>query len=584
MSSGDAKEQIKERLSIVDVVSPYVELSPAGKSLKGKSPFTTEKTPSFFVSPDRGMYYCFSTSKGGDIFTFIEEMEGVDFKGALKILAEKAGVELVPEDPRKKSEREQLFAVLEAAAAWFEEQRKGQKVVNEYLEKRGVSEKSMTLWRLGYAPNEWRALREALQLLGFTDEVMKKAGLIKGEAGKEPYDVFRDRVMFPIFDASSRVIAFSGRLLSKDTEAPKYVNSPETELFNKSEALYGYNLAKEGMRKLDFALIVEGQFDVVLSHQAGYKNTVAVSGTALTPYHVALLQRLTQRVVLSLDADKAGIAAVKRAASVMLPRGIDLKVVSLPLGKDPADMVLEDIAGFKRAIAKASHVVPFLLEVVRENTKDERAFKLQAQEEVLPMLPLISNAIDREHFEGVIADVLKTRKEAVHEELVRLKAKERPQTKPQRTAVVAIQSSAAVTHKKTTAKELDLTLRAIFTLLDVAHKEVARSVYKSFGLGEIDRELDATETALLNKYTFQLEPIWNKFPKRQLQEEIVSMLEQVRVAFLKEEMSIAQTSVREAELRGDEVAAQEALSSSAALHKKLLNEVVTTEVFAEQTD
>jgi DNA primase len=584
MSTGDAKEQIKDRLSIVDVVSPYVELSPAGKSLKGKSPFTSEKTPSFFVSPDRGMYYCFSTSKGGDIFTFVQEMEGVDFKGALKILAEKAGVELVPEDPKKKSEREQLYAVLEAATLWFEEQRKTHVGVNDYIGARGVSEKTRDLWRVGYAPQEWRSLRDAMHLQGYTDDVLKKAGLIKGAEGKDPYDVFRDRVMFPIFDASSRVIAFSGRLLSKETDAPKYVNSPETALFNKSEALYGYHLAKEGMRKLDFALIVEGQFDVVLSHQAGYKNTVAVSGTALTPYHVALLQRLTQRVVLSLDADRAGIAAVKRAASVMLPRGIDLKVVSLPVGKDPADMILEDSGGFKRAIAKAVHVVPFLLRVAKEKAKDERAFKLAAQQEVFPLLPLISNAIDREHFEGVIAEELQTRKDAVHEEVMRLQKTDKPSRPTEQNEKETVQRPPAATHKKTTAQELDLTLRAIFTVLDTAHKEVLRGAYQRFGRGDIDRELDVTESALLNKYIFELEPIWNKFPKRQLQEEIVSILEQVRVAFLKEAMTQAKGRVRDAEASGDELAAKKALETSAALHKQLLQETVTLEIFATPTD
>jgi DNA primase len=271
--TGDSVERIKEKLSIVDVISPYVELHKAGKNFKGKSPFTSEKTPSFYVSPDRGMYYCFSSSQGGDIFTFVEKMEGVDFKGALKILAEKAGVELVPEDPKKRDWRGTLYQVLEEATKFFELELGKSKDAQEYLQKRKVNSDTKTNWRIGYAPNDWRQLREYLTQKGFADKALLEAGLVKqAEGGKQPYDVFRDRVMFPIMDPSGRVIGFSGRILSKDSEAPKYVNSPETQLFNKSEALFGYDKAKHGIHKLDFSLIVEGQFDVVLSHQAGYKN------------------------------------------------------------------------------------------------------------------------------------------------------------------------------------------------------------------------------------------------------------------------------------------------------------------------
>ena len=372
--ASDSVERIKERLSIVDVVSSYVELHQAGKNFKGKSPFTNERTPSFYVSPDRGMYYCFSSSQGGDIFTFIQKMEGVDFKEALKILAAKAGVELVAEDPKKKSERDKLYDALEEATRFFEEYRHKSEEVLPYLTDRGVTAETIAKWRIGYAPGPpqygWRELKEHLESKGFTKHELLKAGLIKGaDGGKEPYDLFRDRIMFPICDANGKVVAFSGRILSKDSEAPKYVNSPETELFNKSEILFGYDKAKQGIRHLDFSLVVEGQFDVVLSHQAGYTNTVAVSGTALTPHHVMLLQRLSNRVVLALDADKAGIAAVKRAADIMLPRGIDIKVANMIGGKDPADMVREDVGKLRKIVGGAQSIVEYLLDVLESEKK-----------------------------------------------------------------------------------------------------------------------------------------------------------------------------------------------------------------------
>ena len=315
-------EEIKEKLDILEIVGGYVELHKAGRHYKGRSPFTNEKTPSFFVSPERGMYYCFSSQKGGDMFTFIEEMEGVDFKGALKILADKAGVELVPEDPKKRDARETQYALLEEATRFFFKQREEHADVTTYVKKRGVTGETIHVWRIGYAPDEWRALRKHLLEKKFTDGQMLKAGLIKrADGGKEPYDVFRDRVMFPIADASGRIVAFSGRTLKKDDAVPKYVNSPETDLFQKSEILYGYDKAKQGIRHYDFSLIVEGQFDVVLTHQAGYTNAVAVSGTALTTHHIMLLDRLSHRAVLALDADRAGLSAIRRSSELMLAYG-----------------------------------------------------------------------------------------------------------------------------------------------------------------------------------------------------------------------------------------------------------------------
>lgn len=414
-------ELIKERLSIIDVVGAYVELHKAGRHYKGKSPFTNERTPSFFVSPDRGMYFCFSSQKGGDMFTFIQEMEGVDFKGALKILADKAGVELVPEDPKKRDARETQYALLEEATQYFFRQRDLHPAVNEYIMDRGVTGETTHVWRIGYAPDEWRALKGYLLDKGFTEGQMLAAGLIKKtDPAKESYDVFRDRVMFPIMDPSGRVVAFSGRTLKKDDGIPKYVNSPETELYQKSEILYGYDKAKAGIRHYDFSLIVEGQFDLVLAHQAGYTNTVAVSGTAFTPHHLALLERLSSRIVLALDSDKAGIAAVKRVSGIMLRHGLDVKVARMEGGKDPADIIKANPQDFRRFIGSSVHVVEFLLAVLKEGMRDERTYKLRVREELLPMLAAMPNRIDREHFEHTVAYAIDTTKDAIHYEVERI--------------------------------------------------------------------------------------------------------------------------------------------------------------------
>lgn len=585
MASGDAVEQIKNRLSIIDVISPYVELHKAGKSFKGKSPFTNEKTPSFHVSPERGMYYCFSSSQGGDMFTFIEKMEGVDFKGALKILAEKAGVELVPEDPKKRTERETLHAIAEEACKYFERELTQNDEAEAYLKDRAVKADTIKKWRIGYVPgppqNGWRHTRTHLKGHGFSDEMIEKAGLIKSAGpGKEPYDVFRDRVMFPIMDSSGRTVAFSGRILTKDSDAPKYVNSPEGPLFNKSEILFGYDKAKEGIRKYDFSLIVEGQFDVVMSHQAGYNNAVAVSGTALTQHHVALLQRLSNRIVLALDSDRAGISAVKRAADIMLARGIDLKVAALPEGADPADLIKEGTGGFKKAIGGATHVIEFLLAVIRKEAKDDRSFKLRVRDEVLPYLLKIDSHIDREHFVGVVAEALGTKTDAVSLEVARLAEKEKHRDerevpeKPKENVQTDVPTVSRL-------QNLETFFATVPTLLEDTERVVVESQYKRI-TGESLQDLQARAPAeVTSRLVFELENSFGELTTTMKREELTEKLSQFHELYLKQKIRQVRTRLVSAEERGDEAEAAECLNTLSELQKSLSLATYTPDIFSE---
>ena len=553
--TNDAVEKIKERLSIVDVVAPYVELHKAGKNYKGKSPFTNEKTPSFYVSPDRGMYYCFSSTQGGDIFTFIEKMEGVDFKGALKILAEKAGVELVPEDPKKRSERDQIYAVLEEATRFFMEWLTKNETAASYLKERGMKPSTIGAWRVGYAPGPpdhgWRELRDHLMQKGYSDTMMQKAGLIKqADTGKAPYDVFRDRIMFPISDPSGRIIAYSGRILAKESDAPKYVNSPETELFDKSSALFGYDKAKQGIRQYDFSLIVEGQFDVVLSHQAGYANAVAVSGTALTLNHVALLGRLSNRVVLALDADRAGIAAVKRAADLMLARGMDVKVARLPNGEDPADIIRKDPKQFKDIIGHATHVIEFLLAVVKEEAKDDRTYKLRARDEIVPYLLRIESSIDRDHFTGIVADALGTTKDAITLELARL-ARDKARSTVEEPK----------THDSTSVPEPQLltrqgTLLAYFAAVDELLPERPQTIVRNTFAEIMKRDLKEARkdvpAEVLSPLLFRLEGEIATMQPRHLHQELAGRLTELRELTLKAALREKRTRLDEIKHNNDE--------------------------------
>lgn len=537
MASGDSVQQIKDRLNILDIVGQYVELQRAGKHFKGRCPFHNEKSPSFHVSPDRGTYHCFGCGVGGDIFSFVQAIDGVEFKEALKTLAQKAGVELVPENPERRTERDTLYSILEAATAFYEAELAKNSEALAYLEKRGVSKETIKKWRIGFAPGPpvggWREVKNHLNTIGHPDALIIKAGLAKtADQGKEPFDVFRDRIMFPLRDANGKVVAFSGRILHPDDKAPKYVNSPETELFHKSDLLYGYDFAKHHIRQLPFWLLVEGQFDVVMSHQCGYATAVAVSGTALTVHHVQQLERLSRNVVLGLDTDQAGINAMKKSADIMLRRGLDVKVARFAEGADPADMVQKDLAGFKTAIKDSVHIIEFLLAHLRRDITDERAYKLKVREEVIPFVTLIPNRIDQEHFEGVIAEALGTTKDAIHFEVLRLidtQAKtptasfEKPKTPNMPPAETRDQ------REKTLAY-----LVAALAIVDEHEANVIRRCLRQIHDTQFEDVLSSVDQLLVSKLTFSLEREFDAVAGKVRRDEILHKLNRYRDLVCKE--------------------------------------------------
>lgn len=334
---------IKDKLNILDVVGSYVTLEKAGKTYKGKSPFTNEKTPSFFVSPEKGFFYCFSSQKGGDMFSFIQEVERVDFKEALKILAEKAGVELDEIHLEKNDKKSLWYKILDDAAKWYEVQLRKDTEVVKYLLARGLTKETIVKFRIGYVPDGWHNLYRYLLSKKYSDEDIMECGLITRKNQGNYYDRFRARIMFPIMDGQGRVVGFSGRIFPVDTDikGAKYVNSPEGPLFNKSEILFGYHLAKHEIHTKDECLMVEGQFDVILCQQSGYVNTVALSGTGLSDYQLKMLKRFSDTLILALDSDAAGIKATRKTVLAAYRHGMNVRVVSLPTGMDPADTILK---------------------------------------------------------------------------------------------------------------------------------------------------------------------------------------------------------------------------------------------------
>lgn len=417
-------EQIKARLSTFDVVNTYLKLTRAGSNFKAVCPFHTEKSPSFFVSPARDTWHCFGCGKGGDQFRFVMDMEGLDFREALEVLAQRAGVVLKQEDPTVRSERGRLFSLLEEATKFYEATRTQTEAVNTYLAQRGVLEESIQSFRIGYAPDQWRTLHDTLARKGFTEGDMMKAGVLAENGGKR-YDRFRNRIVFPITDANARVIGFGGRIFPTEKlavttgpDAAKYINTPQTPLYDKSAVLYAFDKAKTAIRKENACILVEGYMDALMAHQAGTAHTVAVSGTALTMPQLTALKRLCDRMYMSFDADEAGESATRRSIDLALEMGFDVKAIEMSGLKDPADLVHEDPAAWHAAVAKADHVVPFFL--ARALTRwdvHEVEGKRQVARAVLPLIARVPQSVERAHWVTRLASRLGVKEEAVWDDL-----------------------------------------------------------------------------------------------------------------------------------------------------------------------
>ncbi len=420
-------EEIKARLDIVDVISSYIKLEKSGVNYRARCPFHEEKTPSFFVSPSRQLWHCFGgCNEGGDIFKFVMKIEGVEFIDALKMLADRAGVQLKQSKEWKKikSERQTLLEINNQASKFYEFQleksKKGQEA-RDYLLKRGLKEETIKKWRLGYAPDSWQSLSDFLIGKGYDREDLLKAGLIvKKEEGKT-FDRFRGRIMFPITGFNSEIIGFTGRIFGRD-EA-KYLNTPATLLYDKSRALYGIDKAKLEIRRKDCCVLVEGNVDCLMSHQAGVENCLAVSGTALTPFHLNIIKRYSNNLVLAFDMDSAGRKATERAIDLAAKAGFGIKVVPQVQDKDPADIILKQgEEEWRQMVEGAKPIAEFFFNLAVEGKNlDLIEDKKKALKEFLPKVKKMENKVEQSFWVEKLASVLKSKEEDIQVELNKLK-------------------------------------------------------------------------------------------------------------------------------------------------------------------
>ncbi len=427
----DNVSKIKDRLDVVDVISGYLKVQKAGMNFKARCPFHNEKTPSFVISPERQVWHCFGCSKGGDIFSFIQDIEGVEFPEALRILATKAGIEIDVSAKGGsasggKDDKARLYEVCETATKFFEKQflsNTGKRAL-EYIQNRGVNDETIKEFRLGFAPNDWNALGTFLKNCGYSDNEIVEAGLaVKRNDASGIYDRFRSRITFPVFDLNGQVVGFTGRIFAESSEAlakeegqAKYINTPQTRIYDKGRILYGLNKAKMDIKQADQCVLVEGNMDALMSYQAGIKNVVATSGTALTPSHLTLLHRYTVNLGFCFDTDKAGAIATRRGIGLALSQNFNIKVVEIndKECKDPADLIKKNAENWSKAVNQAKPVLEFYFNKAKvgfdPNSVDSKKSVISA---MAPFLKRLTSQVEKAHWLTQLAFFLRAKEEAI---------------------------------------------------------------------------------------------------------------------------------------------------------------------------
>jgi len=422
-------DEVKQRADIVDVVSQYATLTKAGRTFRALCPFHSEKHPSFFVYPEQQSWHCFGAcNTGGDVFSFIMKKQGIDFGEALHLLAQRAGVSIPSrfEPGAESEERQKLYQANEATALYFHnlllDSSAGEKA-RSYVIGRGFTLKTIADFQLGLSPNSWEGLKQYLMDKGYSESELLNAGLIiEAETGKT-HDRFRNRLMFPIRDARGRVTGFGARAL--DDSLPKYINSPQTPIFDKSSRLYGINLATVAIRQQGLAVIVEGYMDVITAHQNGFHNVVASMGTSVTERQVSTLKRLTKNMALALDADAAGDEATLRAVGYENTLDAEVRVIILPRGKDPDDIIKEDTKTWQKLLEEALPIVDYTFSVVTSELDLTTAKgKSSAVDKLLPIIAEIKDAIRQAHYLQKLAYLLKVSERSIEAALAKIRPRQ----------------------------------------------------------------------------------------------------------------------------------------------------------------
>jgi DNA primase len=418
-------EEIKNKLDIVDFIKDYIPLQAAGMNFRARCPFHNEKSPSFMVSPDKQIWHCFGCGKGGDIFGFLMEIEGLEFVEALRILAPKAGVTLRRQNPKEASERMRLLDIMDISRRFYHKyllESPAAQAARDYLSKRGLDKDTIEEWQIGVSPDTWDGLLKVLKKQGYNDQEILKTGMtIHNQQRNSFYDRFRGRIMFPINDANGNIVAFTARV-SPEKEATeqmgKYINSPQTALYNKSKTIFALDKSKQAIKQNDKVIIVEGQMDAITAHQFGFHNVVASSGTALTEDQIEMLKRFTTNFSLAFDVDDAGHMAADRGIREALKQDINITVIEVPDGKDPDDCIRKDKSTWEQAVKNAKHMMAYYFDrtfASLDLSKIEG--RRQAAAKLLPIISGIANKIEKSFWLKSLAESIGVDENVLYEAL-----------------------------------------------------------------------------------------------------------------------------------------------------------------------
>ena len=561
----DAKEEVRARLNIEDVIGEYVQLKRAGRNLKGLSPFTDERTPSFMVSPEKQIWHDFSSGKGGDIFTFVMLVEGMDFRQALEHLARKSGVDLSlfsGGDGRTAKRRARAREALKLAANFYQQNLVKNSAALEYVvKKRRLNRQMIGDFIIGYAPDQGDVLTKALEKRGFSRRELADAGLVNRFGG----DLFRGRMMVALSDGSGEVVGFTGRIIRDDPRAPKYLNTPQTLLFDKSRHIFGLYQAKEAIRKSDAAVIVEGNLDVVSSHQAGVKNVVATAGTAMTLQHLKALSRLAGRIRVAFDGDRAGVSATERAINLAQEIGVELEVVSLPDDvKDPDELIQKDPALWQAAVERAQPAVDWV--IARHAEMEDLAMaegKRRFSTTALRIVRGLKDPVEQEHYLAVISKktgasitALKAKlagEKTVNQQLRKTKIdKEKPhpvqdETEDMLAGLAASEKTvrrwlAAISGEMLENDNARQLISYLRENLDIDLSNIPQ------GLQKIEQYVKIVQLKSESRYA--------NWEQKSLDEEMARLVRQITIKHRENQKNQLLTQLREAEAAGDEVLSQ----------------------------
>jgi len=600
-------EEIKNRLDIVEVISGYIKLQKAGRNFRANCPFHQEKTPSLMISPERQIWHCFGCGKGGDIFGFVKEIEGLEFVETLRLLAQRAGVVLKKQDPKIKNEKERLTQICDLSAKFFskqlEEGKAGEKI-KKYLLERGINQESIASWRLGFAPDDWHALSKFLKDRGYNDEEIIKSGLVVDREQKSEirnlenekntkykirdtrysyYDRFRNRIVFPIFDINGQPVGFAGRVAPGQSEdTAKYVNTPQTQVYDKGRVLYGLDKAKVEIRAKNYCVVVEGNTDVIMSHQAGVLNTVASSGTALTLDHLKIIKRFTDNLFLAFDLDAAGDTATKRAIDLAVSQGFNLKIIypekSAPSEKlDPADIIKKNPKDWIDAIENAQGIVEFYFASAFGSCDAGKVSgKKEIARKILPLLKIIPDKIEQAYWLQELGRKLNVPEKSLIEAIKEIKHAGLPPqrgndsgsnrakiAKPRRLALEEELLAIILSSEDIKSRLLDLEaaikyagLETLFLnsdlmklMLNLKEFVMAEKNENPAGAVEWQNQLPAEPQDMVNQIVFQWEVMHPD--NRDLDKKLAICLHEMKKETAKKEMAALQKMIKSAEEKND---------------------------------